>query len=305
MVFVYGCRYFFLHLQLFFLSLIVTNCSFSMQIKINNRLTDFSEPRVMGIVNVTPDSFYPGSRYQKEKSIVHVVEKMIQDGVFILDLGAYSTRPGAEPVGAAEEIERLSSALEIIVKRFPDLSVSVDTFRAQVARHVVREFGVGMINDVSGGTLDAEMFETIADLQVAYVLMHMRGTPQNMQTHTEYENITSEVLGFLQKRIAQLHLLGVNDVIADPGFGFAKTAEQNFRLLREMHYLKELNVPLLVGMSRKSMIYKTLGIEASEALNGTTALNMLALLNGAAILRVHDVKEAVETLKLFSQYRKA
>jgi len=276
-----------------------------MQIKINNRLTDFSEPRVMGIVNVTPDSFYPGSRYQKEKSIVHVVEKMIQDGVFILDLGAYSTRPGAEPVSAAEEIERLSSALEIIVKRFPDLSVSVDTFRAQVARHVVREFGVGMINDVSGGTLDAEMFETIADLQVAYVLMHMRGTPQNMQTHTEYENITSEVLGFLQKRIAQLHLLGVNDVIADPGFGFAKTAEQNFRLLREMHYLKELNVPLLVGMSRKSMIYKTLGIEASEALNGTTALNMLALLNGAAILRVHDVKEAVETLKLFSQYRKA
>ncbi len=276
-----------------------------MQIKINNRLTDFSEPRVMGIVNVTPDSFYPGSRYQKEKSIVHVVEKMIQDGVFILDLGAYSTRPGAEPVGAAEEIERLSSALEIIVKRFPDLSVSVDTFRAQVARHVVREFGVGMINDVSGGTLDAEMFETIADLQVAYVLMHMRGTPQNMQTHTEYENITSEVLGFLQKRIAQLHLLGVNDVIADPGFGFAKTAEQNFRLLREMHYLKELNVPLLVGMSRKSMIYKTLGIEATEALNGTTALNMLALLNGAAILRVHDVKEAVETVKLFSQYRKA
>ncbi|MDX9918890.1 MAG: dihydropteroate synthase [Paludibacter sp.] len=276
-----------------------------MQIKINNRLTDFSEPRVMGIVNVTPDSFYPGSRYQKEKSIVHVVEKMIQDGVFILDIGAYSTRPGAEPVGAAEEIERLSSALEIIVKRFPDLSVSVDTFRAQVARHVVREFGVGMINDVSGGTLDAEMFETIADLQVAYVLMHMRGTPQNMQTHTEYENITSEVLGFLQKRIAQLHLLGVNDVIADPGFGFAKTAEQNFRLLREMHYLKELNVPLLVGMSRKSMIYKTLGIEASEALNGTTALNMLALLNGAAILRVHDVKEAVETVKLFSQYRKA
>lgn len=276
-----------------------------MQIKINNRLTDFSEPRVMGIVNVTPDSFYPGSRYQKEKSIVHVVEKMIQDDVFILDLGAYSTRPGAEPVSAAEEIERLSSALEIIVKRFPDLSVSVDTFRAQVARHVVREFGVGMINDVSGGTLDAEMFETIADLQVAYVLMHMRGTPQNMQTHTEYENITSEVLGFLQKRIAQLHLLGVNDVIADPGFGFAKTAEQNFRLLREMHYLKELNVPLLVGMSRKSMIYKTLGIEASEALNGTTALNMLALLNGAAILRVHDVKEAVETVKLFSQYRKA
>ncbi|MBP8783583.1 MAG: dihydropteroate synthase [Paludibacter sp.] len=276
-----------------------------MQIKINNRLTDFSEPRVMGIVNVTPDSFYPGSRYQKEKSIVHVVEKMIQDGVFILDLGAYSTRPGAEPVSAAEEIERLSSALEIIVKRFPDLPVSVDTFRAQVARHVVREFGVGMINDVSGGTLDAEMFETIADLQVAYVLMHMRGTPQNMQTHTEYENITSEVLGFLQKRIAQLHLLGVNDVIADPGFGFAKTAEQNFRLLREMHYLKELNVPLLVGMSRKSMIYKTLGIEASEALNGTTALNMLALLNGAAILRVHDVKEAVETVKLFSQYRKA
>ncbi len=276
-----------------------------MQIKINNRLTDFSKPRVMGIVNVTPDSFYPGSRYQKEKSIVHVVEKMIQDGVFILDLGAYSTRPGAEHVSTAEEIERLSLSLEIIVKRFPDLPLSVDTFRAQVARHVVREFGVGMINDVGGGTLDAEMFETIADLQVAYVLMHMRGTPQDMQAQTRYENITSEVLGFLQKRIAQLHLLGVNDVIADPGFGFAKTAEQNFRLLREMHYLNELNVPLLAGMSRKSMIYKTLDIESTDALNGTTALNMLALLNGAAILRVHDVKEAVETVKLFEQYRKA
>ena len=268
-------------------------------------MADLSVLRVMGIVNVTPDSFYPASRYQKEKSIVHVVEKMIQDGVFILDLGAYSTRPGAEAVSAAEEIERLSYALEIIVKRFPDLPVSVDTYRAQVARHVVTEFGVGMINDVSGGTLDAEMFETIADLQVAYVLMHMRGTPQDMQTYTEYENITSEVLGFLQKRIAQLHLLGVNDVIADPGFGFAKTTEQNFRLLREMHYLKELNVPLLAGMSRKSMIYKTLGIEATEALNGTTALNMLALLNGAAILRVHDVKEAVETIKLFTQYLNA
>lgn len=276
-----------------------------MQIKINDRLADLSVPRVMGIVNVTPDSFYPASRYQKEKSIIHVVEKMIQDGVFILDLGAYSTRPGAEAVSAAEEIERLSYALEIIVKRFPDLPVSVDTYRAQVARHVVTEFGVGMINDVSGGTLDAEMFETIADLQMAYVLMHMRGTPQDMQTYTEYENITSEVLGFLQKRIAQLHLLGVNDVIADPGFGFAKTTEQNFRLLREMHYLKELNVPLLAGMSRKSMIYKTLGIEATEALNGTTALNMLALLNGAAILRVHDVKEAVETIKLFTQYLNA
>lgn len=276
-----------------------------MQIKINDRLADLSVPRVMGIVNVTPDSFYPASRYQKEKSIIHVVEKMIQDGVFILDLGAYSTRFGAEEVSAAEEIERLSYALEIIVKRFPDLPVSVDTYRAQVARHVVTEFGVGMINDVSGGTLDAEMFETIADLQVAYVLMHMRGTPQDMQTYTEYENITSEVLGFLQKRIAQLHLLGVNDVIADPGFGFAKTIEQNFRLLREMHYLKELNVPLLAGMSRKSMIYKTLGIEATEALNGTTALNMLALLNGAAILRVHDVKEAVETIKLFTQYLNA
>ncbi|MDD3488570.1 MAG: dihydropteroate synthase [Paludibacter sp.] len=276
-----------------------------MQIKINDRLADLSVPRVMGIVNVTPDSFYPASRYQKEKSIIHVVEKMIQDGVFILDLGAYSTRSGAEAVSAAEEIERLSYALEIIVKRFPDLPVSVDTYRAQVARHVVTEFGVGMINDVSGGTLDAEMFETIADLQVAYVLMHMRGTPQDMQTYTEYENITSEVLGFLQKRIAQLHLLGVNDVIADPGFGFAKTTEQNFRLLREMYYLKELNVPLLAGMSRKSMIYKTLGIEATEALNGTTALNMLALLNGAAILRVHDVKEAVETIKLFTQYLNA
>ncbi|MBN2765932.1 MAG: dihydropteroate synthase [Paludibacteraceae bacterium] len=274
-----------------------------MQIKINNQLIDLSQPRVMGIVNVTPDSFYPGSRFQKEKSIVRIIEKMQLEGAFMIDVGAYSTRPGAEFISAEHEIERLSAALEIIVKRFPDLPVSVDTFRAQVARHVVREFGVGMINDVGGGTLDVEMFETIADLQVAYVLMHMRGTPQNMQTLTGYDNVTSEVLGFLQKRIAQLHLLGVNDVVADPGYGFAKTVEQNYRLLREMPVLKELNVPLLAGLSRKSMIYKVLANNAEEALNGTTALNILALCNGAAILRVHDVKEAVEAVKLFEMYK--
>lgn len=276
-----------------------------MQIKINNTLTDLSEPRAMGIINVTPDSFYPGSRFQKEKGILQIVDKMVQDGVFILDLGAYSTRPGAEIVSTEEEIERLSFALEVIVKHFPALPLSVDTFRAPVARHVVKEFNVSMINDVGGGTLDPEMFETIADLQVAYVLMHLRGNPQNMQSKTDYTNVTSEVLGFLQKRIAQLHLLGVNDIVADPGFGFAKTQDQNFELLREMHCLKELNVPLLVGLSRKSMIYKTLNIEPAQALNGTTALNMLALLNGASFLRVHDVKEAVQTIALFRQFQKA
>ena len=275
-----------------------------MQIKINNRLFDFSEPRVMGIVNVTPDSFYSASRFQKEKFIIQAVEKMLSAGAFMIDLGAYSTRPGATQISVDEENERLKYALNIIIKRFPELLISVDTFRAPVARYVVREFGVGMINDIGGGTLDAEMFETIADLQVAYVLMHMRGTPQNMQDLTEYENVTSEVLSFLQKRIAQLHLLGVNDIIADPGFGFAKTIEQNFRLLRELNYLKALNVPLLTGLSRKSMIYKTLESDASNALNGTTALHMLALNNGAKILRVHDVKEAVEAVKLYSMYVK-
>ena len=273
-----------------------------MQIKLNNKLFDLSTPAIMGIVNATPDSFYSGSRYNNDKTLLSTVEKMIADGVDMIDIGGYSTRPAAENISSNEEIKRLSGAIETILKKFPDTIISVDTFRANVARQMVLNFDVAIINDISGGTLDNMMFETIADLQVAYVLMHTRGTPQNMQSLTDYDNVVSEVLGFLQKRIAQLHLLGVNDIIADPGFGFAKTIEQNYLLLNKLSYFSELNVPILAGMSRKSMITKVLDIEAKDALNGTTALNMLALMGGASILRVHDVKEARQAVMIYNEY---
>jgi dihydropteroate synthase len=269
-----------------------------MQIKLKGKLLNLKKPVTMGIVNATPDSFYQGARFSNEKNMLQLVEKMLNDGASIIDVGGYSTRPQAENISPDEEISRVSNALETILKKFPDTLLSVDTFRANVARHVINEFNVAMINDISGGTLDDMMFETIADLQVAYVLMHTRGNPQNMQNMTNYDDVVSEVLEFLQKRVAQLHLLGVNDIVVDPGFGFAKTTEQNFSLLKQLAYFKELNVPILAGMSRKSMIYKTLNIDATSSLNGTTVLNILALQGGASILRVHDVKEAMEAIKL-------
>ena len=275
------------------------------QIKVNGRLLDLDEPIVMGIVNLTPDSFFQASRLITDKTLLNTVEKMLSDGAAVVDFGGYSTRPQAEEISSDTEIERLSRGLEVVLKKFPGLIVSVDTFRASVAREMVKQFDVAIINDIGGGTLDDMMFETIADLGVAYILMHMRGTPQNMQQLTGYENVVSEVLAFLQKQIARLRLLGVNDVIADPGFGFAKTAEQNFELLNKLNYFQALNVPVLAGLSRKSMIYKSLGITPDEALYGTTALNMLALTGGASILRVHDVKPAVETVRLFQMYKQA
>jgi dihydropteroate synthase len=275
------------------------------QIKVNGRLLDLDEPIVMGIVNLTPDSFFQASRLITDKTLLNTVEKMLSDGAAVIDFGGYSTRPQAEEISSDTEIERLSRGLEVVLKKFPGLIVSVDTFRASVAREMVKQFDVAIINDIGGGTLDDMMFETIADLGVAYILMHMRGTPQNMQQLTGYENVVSEVLAFLQKQIARLRLLGVNDVIADPGFGFAKTAEQNFELLNKLNYFQALNVPVLAGLSRKSMIYKSLGITPDEALYGTTALNMLALTGGASILRVHDVKPAVETVRLFQMYKQA
>lgn len=277
----------------------------TMQIKLNDKLFDLSTPAIMGIVNATPDSFYSGSRYNSDKNLLITVEKMITDGVDIVDIGGYSTRPSAEDISSDEEIKRLSGVIETILKKFPEIIISIDTFRANVARQMVQNYHVAIINDISGGTLDDMMFETIADLQVAYVLMHTRGTPQNMQSLTDYDNVVSEVLGFLQKHIAQLRLLGVNDIIVDPGFGFAKTIEQNYSLLHKLSYFKELNVPVLAGMSRKSMITKVLDIETKDALNGTTALNMLALMGGASILRVHDVKEAKQTVTIFNQFCKA
>lgn len=273
-----------------------------LQIKLNNRLIDLSTPIVMGIANLTPDSFFWGNRLTSDAAILKCVEKIIENGGTIIDIGGHSTRPGAEMISTEEEIKRLSYGIEVILKKFPDAIVSVDTFRSSVARHMVANYKVAMINDVSGGALDNLMFETIADLKVAYVLMHSRGNPGTMQQLTDYDNVVSEVLQFLEKRLAQLHLLGVNDVVVDPGFGFAKTLDQNYRLLNELSYFQELNVPILAGISRKSMIYKLLGTDAANSLNGTTAVNMLALLGGASILRVHDVKEAVETIKIYQQF---
>lgn len=275
-----------------------------MQIKLNGNLVDFSTPVVMGIVNITPDSFFAESRHSTPTKILHSVEKILTEGGKIIDLGGYSSRPSAENVSVEDEIDRLSFALDVILKEFPDVYISIDTFRADVARHTVKNYGVAIVNDISGGTLDDTMFDTIAELKVAYVLMHMRGTPATMPQLIRYENLTAEVIAFLEERLHKLRLLGVNDVIVDPGFGFAKTCEQNYKLLKELSHFSVLDAPLLAGVSRKSMIYKLLETDPQHALNGTTAVNMLALVGGAAILRVHDVKEAVETIKIFEQYNK-
>jgi dihydropteroate synthase len=274
-------------------------------LKLNQRLYDLRTPIVMGIVNVTPDSFFSLSRFRAGRSLLNQVEQQISDGATIIDVGGYSTRPQAAPVSSEEELRRITEPIELIRRKFPDIPVSVDTFRSEVARAVVERFGVAMINDVSGGTLDPMMFETVAALKVAYVLMHMRGTPQTMQQHTVYGSLLPDVIHFLEKKVAQLHLLGVNDVVIDPGFGFAKTLEQNYELLRKLNYFNEIEVPLLVGVSRKSMIYNLLNTSPEEALNGTTAVHMLALQGGASILRVHDVKEAVEAVKIFKAWQQA
>jgi len=274
----------------------------SLQLKLNNRLVDLSNPLVMGIVNITPDSFFRGNRFVTDKAILLAVEKMLFDGATIIDIGGYSTRPLGEVISQDEEIRRISQGLEIILKKYPDIILSVDTFRSGVVRSISKNFNVAMINDVSGGTLDDLMFETIADLQLAYVLMHMRGTPNTMQLNTKYDDVVSEVLHFLEKRLAQLHLLGVTDVVIDPGFGFAKTIEQNYLLLNKLKYFQQLNVPVLAGVSRKSMLTKVLDIETDGALNATTAANMLALIGGASILRVHDVKEARQTIRIYNKY---
>jgi dihydropteroate synthase len=276
-----------------------------MQIKLSDKLIDLSSPVVMAIVNVTPDSFYKNSRSFSNKLILQNVEKALTSGAEIIDLGGYSTRPSAENVTQEEEIRRLSQGLDVILKEFPDTLISIDTFRSGTARNIVKNYAVPMINDIGGGALDDLMFETVGELKVAYVLMHMRGTPKTMQEFTNYENLTAEVIHFFNKQIAQLRAFGVVDIVVDPGFGFAKTTEQNYELLKNMSYLKELDCPILAGVSRKSMICKLLDIEPTEALNGTTAVNMLALMNGASILRVHDVKEAVETVRIYNQYVKS
>ena len=254
----------------------------------------------MGILNITPDSFYSDSRVESEKEILAKAEKMLIAGATLLDVGGYSSRPGAKDISETEEIQRVSQAVKVIFAEFPKALISVDTFRSSVAKAAIRE-GACMINDISGGSLDPKMFEVVATSKVPYILMHMQGTPQNMSSLTNYNNLIKDILDYFHQKIDTLRQLGVNDLILDPGFGFAKTLEQNFSLLNHLDHFKLFGYPLLVGLSRKSMIWKPLNITAEEALNGTTALHMTALLKGASILRVHDVKEAVETITLFSK----
>lgn len=263
----------------------------------------FETPKVMGIVNVTPDSFFSLSRTPQEEEIERRAIKMVDEGVDIFDIGGYSSRPGADDISAEEEYERLNRGLKILRRVAPQIPISVDTFRANVARKCVEDWNVEIINDISGGTLDDNMFSTIAELGVVYILMHMRGNPSNMQELTDYNNVTAEVLQFLMQKVRELHLLGVNDIILDPGFGFAKTIDQNYQLLAEMDVFKESNLPILAGLSRKSMIWRSLNITPEESLNGTTVLNTISLLKGADILRVHDVRQAKETIFLTNKLK--
>ncbi len=264
-------------------------------LKLRGRVVEFDHPQIMGIVNVTPDSFYAGSRTGDSVSVARRVEKMIEDGADWIDIGAYSSRSGALEVTAEEEIRRLRLGMEALRKVDSDIFVSVDTFRAEVADIAVKELGADMINDISGGTLDSDMFAVVAETGVPYVLMHMRGTPSSMQTMTDYTDVTADVLADLQVKLSRLRAMGVADVVVDPGFGFAKTLEQNYTLMRDLGMFGLLDCPVLVGVSRKSMIYRLAGKTPDESLFGTVALNVLALERGAAFLRVHDVAAAYDT----------
>jgi len=263
------------------------------------RLLVIDKPLVMGIINATPDSFFGGSRFNGVDEIVTEAEKMLNDGADIIDIGGQSTRPGSELIAADEEIKRVIPAIQAILDKFPGAIISIDTFYSKVA---VAAIGAGatIINDISAGSMDHEMIGTVAELKAPYVLMHMKGTPQTMQQNITYENVTREVLDFLIAKTHQLKNAGIIDIIIDPGFGFAKTIDHNFELLKDLSVFKILDKPIMLGISRKSTVYKTLGVSADEALNGTSVLNTIGLMNGASILRVHDVKEAKEAVKLFS-----
>lgn len=274
-------------------------------INANGQLIDLGTPQVMGILNVTPDSFYSGSRKQTDTEIAERVEQILAEGGQMIDIGAYSSRPNADDVSTKEEMERLRRGLRILREKAPDTIVSVDTFRADVAKMCVEEYGVQIVNDISGGELDKEMFSTVARLGVPYVLMHMKGTPQTMQEAPHYDDLMKEVLLYFAEKVQQLRDLGQKDIILDPGFGFAKTLEHNYELLSHLEALQIFELPILVGVSRKSMIYKLLGTTAQEALNGTTVLNTICLMKGCAnILRVHDVKECVEAVNIYQQLYK-
>jgi dihydropteroate synthase len=265
------------------------------------RLIVIDKPIVMGIINTTPDSFYSGSRLANEKEVLLRAETMIQQGATILDIGGQSTRPGSEQVGAEEELRRVLPAIESIAERFPDALISIDSFYSKVVRESVMA-GAHIVNDVSAGSIDEALLPTVAALKAPYVLMHMKGHPQTMQLNPSYDNVVTEVFDSLNFKISELIKSGINDIIIDPGFGFGKTATHNFKLLKELPFFTQLNKPLLVGLSRKATVYKTLDINPGEALNGTTVLHTIALLNGAHILRVHDVREAMEAVKLVEEY---
>lgn len=272
-------------------------------INVNGRLMKLDRPQVMGILNVTPDSFYSGSRKQTEADIIARIRQIMNEGGTIIDLGAYSSRPNAEHISTEEEMSRLRRALQIIRREIPDAVLSIDTFRADVARMCVEEYGAAIINDIAGGEMDQEMFPTVARLGVPYILMHMQGTPQDMQTHPHYDNLLKEIFLYFSKKIQQLRDLGAKDLILDPGFGFGKTLEHNYQLMNHLEEFSVFELPLLVGISRKSMIYKFLGGTPDEALNGTTILNTVALMKGADILRVHDVRAAVEAVNIVEKMK--
>jgi len=266
-------------------------------LNIKGKLIDLSSPKVMGILNITPDSFYNNSRTKSIDEALTKAAQFLDEGAAFIDIGGYSSRPGAKDISTSEEVDRLVPVVESLVKAFPEAVISIDTFRAKVAEETITA-GAHIINDIAAGDLDEQMFETVAKLQVPYIMMHMQGTPQNMQQNPVYGNVLLEVIDYLAKKVAVLKALHVHDVIIDPGFGFGKTIEHNYELLKQLEAFKIFKLPILAGFSRKGMIYKTLGTSAAEALNGTSVLNTIALQKGASILRVHDVKEAVECVKL-------
>lgn len=273
-----------------------------MTINCNGKLIDLNTPRIMGILNLTPDSFFDGGRYQIEEEILKQVEIMLSEGATFIDLGGYSSRPGAKNVSAEDERLRVLPALELILKNFENILVSIDTFRSDIALECI-ETGACMVNDISAGSMDEKMFETVARLQVPYIIMHMKGTPQDMQTHTTYQNLVKDIIYYFSEKVFELRALGLNDIIIDPGYGFSKTLDQNYEILGCSELLKNLELPILTGISRKSMLYKVLECGPEDALNATTAVHSIALMKGTNILRVHDVKEASETIRIMEQIK--
>ena len=271
-----------------------------MHINCKGHLIDLTTPRIMGILNVTPDSFYDGGVYKSDVDILQQVEKMLSEGATFIDVGAYSSRPNAEHISETEELSRLLPIIQLLVKEFPSIVLSIDTFRSQIAHEAIGA-GASLINDISGGNLDDNMFSTIAKLQVPYIMMHMVGRPQNMQSKVTYDDLLKDIILYFSKKIFKLRQLGVNDLIIDPGFGFSKTLDQNFELLQKMQLLNTFKLPILAGLSRKSMLYNILNTSPDKALNATTAANMIALNQGATILRVHDVKEAKEAIMIYEK----